>query len=107
MTADTRYWAALKRDEIGGELSKRVSDWEKFTKTSPAFRRMIKCHDAYYGFNNGEHASSEISEAGEQGELSLIKINHLFIYQFIFWNSIINIRISWIEIIKPFKFTIL
>lgn len=71
------YFANLPKEEIGAELVKRVDDWNEFIRTSGMFQRMIKSHEAYYGYNGSEHMSSEITQGGIQGELNMIKVNHL------------------------------
>lgn len=75
--ADNQYFGALPTDEIADALVSKIDKWDQFTRTSETFDRMLRCHEAYYGYNGSDHLSSEISSAGIQGELSLIKVNHL------------------------------
>lgn len=74
-----QYWASLDKEEIGVELQKKVEDWYRHIATSGIFRRMRKSYLAYYGFNTAGqgHTASEVTYAGDQGELSLIKVNQL------------------------------
>jgi hypothetical protein len=74
-----QYWASLDKEEIGSELQKKVEDWYRHIATSGIFRRMRKSYLAYYGFNTAGqgHTASEVTYAGDQGELSLIKVNQL------------------------------
>lgn len=73
------YWAALPKDEIGAELNKKIEDWYTQISTTGVFRRVRKCYMAYYGFSSSGsgHTASEVSYGGQQGELSLVKVNHL------------------------------
>lgn len=73
------YWASLPKEEIGYELNKRVEDWFVHISTTGIFRRVRKCYMAYYGFSStGQgHTASEVTYGGVQGELNLVKVNHL------------------------------
>ena len=75
----SEYWAAVPKDEVGRELDKRIEDWYTHISTTGIFRRVRKCYMSYYGFSStGQgHTSSEVTYGGVQGELSLVKINHL------------------------------
>lgn len=74
-----RYWATLEKEEVAAELQKKIGDWFTHISTIGVFRRMRKCYLAYYGFSTSSqgHTASEVTYAGDQGELSLIKVNQL------------------------------
>lgn len=76
MSSNPVYFANKPKDEIGGDLYRKVQDWYRDIEVSGIFSRMKKSYHSYYGFNGDEHMSSEIYQAGIQGELSLIKVNH-------------------------------
>lgn len=76
MTVDPIYFANKPKDEIGADLLQKVQDWYRDIEVSGIFQRMRKSYHSYYGFNGDDHMSSEIYQAGVQGELSLMKVNH-------------------------------
>ena len=73
------YWATMSKEDIGTELDKRIEDWYSQVSTTGIFRRVRKCYMAYYGFSStgSGHTASEVTYGGVQGELSLVKVNHL------------------------------
>lgn len=71
------YFAALEGDEISRELMQKVDDWYAHLKISGIFSRMKKSYNYYFGLGKvGTGTSSEISQGGLQGELSLMRVNH-------------------------------
>jgi hypothetical protein len=74
-----QYWATLSKEEVATELQKKMEDWYAHISTSGVFRRMRKCYLAYYGFSSAGqgHTASEVAYGGDQGELSLFKVNQL------------------------------
>lgn len=73
------YFATLPTEDIGAELVRRIEDWYQHMAMTGVFRKIHKSYNAYYGYNsNGAgHTASEIVRSGEQGELNLVKVNHL------------------------------
>lgn len=72
------YFANADPAHIGGELMGKVREFYSFSRTSGLFTRMKKCWRAYYGLssNSSVARSDEITFGGEQGELSMVKVNH-------------------------------
>ena len=68
------YWAAAPTDEIGDHLYQRVEDFYDYcnaTGLMALWRRM------YAIYNSALEYGSEIMQAGEANELSLVRINQI------------------------------
>jgi hypothetical protein len=72
------YFALLAKEDIGAELMRRVDDWYENLGTTGIYRKIQRSYAAYYGYSleGTGHTASEVIRGGEQGELSLIKVNH-------------------------------
>lgn len=72
------YFATLPPEEIGQQLMARVNDFYTYVRTSGMYSRMYRSWRAYYGLNSREGGarSDQITFSGEQGELSMMKVNH-------------------------------
>lgn len=70
------YFAAKPIDELTGELNDKVEDFYAFIQGSGIFQRMRKSYQSYYGLNDAGFYSHMVGTAGEQNELSTIKVNH-------------------------------
>lgn len=71
------YFATLPKDKIGDELIQRIERWYLFMQSSVIFERMRKSYRAYYGLSKrgGVHQSSQVTNDGVQGELTIVKVN--------------------------------
>lgn len=75
--ARKKYFATLPTEEIASDLVSRVSSWYDYIRISGQFGRMRRSYNTYYGYGSqGIGSSSEVTQGGEQGELSLVKVNH-------------------------------
>lgn len=76
-SADT-YWAAQPKDELGAELMSRVEQTYNHVNATGLFTLRRKAYYAYFGMDEtgGYHKSSAVAFGGEQGELTLFKVNH-------------------------------
>ena len=74
-----QYFATLPKEDIGSELMKKSENWYENITMTGIFRKMKKSYAAYYGYNSqgAGHTASEVVQGGEQGELKLLKVNHL------------------------------
>lgn len=74
-----QYFATLPADECASEVMKRVDNFYEFMRTAGIFDRLRRCYRAYYGMSNNASGSNSwtLSAAGEQGELTLTRVNHL------------------------------
>lgn len=63
------YWASKPTDEIGKELMKRVEDYAEFLESSGMMAEMRRSYEKFYG-------SSVVKDAGVQGELAVMSVNH-------------------------------
>ncbi len=70
------YFAAKPIDELASTLESKVSDYYTFIQTSGIFQRIRKSYQAYYGLSDRGFYSSGLSTAGDQDELTTIKVNH-------------------------------
>lgn len=75
---DKVYFAAKPSDELASDLMKKVDDWAIYLKTSGLDRRWRKNYSLYFGkhFNNPSFHDDGIKSGGEDGELSLLSVNH-------------------------------
>lgn len=78
MASTDTYFATLPPEEIGQQVMARVNDFYTYVRTSGLYSRMYRSWRAYYGLNSREGGarSDQITFAGEQGELSMMKVNH-------------------------------
>lgn len=70
------YFAALPEEDIGEEITKKVSDYDIHLSASGLADRIRKSYRYKYGYTVSGNSSYEIGSAGEQGELSVSKVNH-------------------------------
>jgi hypothetical protein len=72
------YFAALPPKELTDELVKRVDSYYRHMETTGLLRKLQKSYDRYYGNSSTGifNSSSEVGYGGEQGELSLVRVNH-------------------------------
>lgn len=72
-----QYFATLPKDKIGDELIERTERWYAFMVDSVIFHRMRLSYRAYYGLSKrgNVHQSSQTTNDGVQGELTLVKVN--------------------------------
>ena len=76
MSSD-KYFASLPKDEIGTELMRKVNEWYTHVSASGIFNKMKKSYYFYYGYSEKTGSStSDVISSGEQGELSLVRVNH-------------------------------
>lgn len=64
-----QYWATKPTDEIGKELMTRVEDYTEYLESSGLMSELRKSYGKFYG-------DSSIRDAGVQGELSVMQVNH-------------------------------
>jgi hypothetical protein len=73
-----KYFATLPTDEIGKDLITRVDDYYSFLQESGTLTKWNKAYRAYYGLSkDGMIDTTEIGSGGSQGELSILKVNHV------------------------------
>lgn len=70
----SRYFAALPKEEIVQELRARIDRYYRYLKESGRQDRMYLSYGSYYG-NDGNTSSHYIRRTGRQGELSQVKVN--------------------------------
>lgn len=77
-TPRDEYFALLPKEEIGAELIRRTEDWYTNLGTMGIYRKMRRSYAAYFGYSADSRGinSTEVISGGEQGELSLLKVNH-------------------------------
>lgn len=70
------YFAAKPIDELVADLQDRVEEFYSFIQSSGVFERVRKSYQAYYGLSEKGFSAHGLGQAGEEGELSTVKINH-------------------------------
>lgn len=75
---DDRYWASSDTDDIGTKIDGKVTEFDQYLYDTGRYTLVRRAMDMYYGFDpDGRFAkSSAISFGGEQGETTLVRINH-------------------------------
>jgi hypothetical protein len=68
------YWAAAQTEEFHGEATKRIDEFYDFLKMSGRWRLWENCHRAWH---TGAKTLGEMQQAGERGELTELRANHL------------------------------
>lgn len=78
MTSANQYWAAVSRDDIGGEIVGRAATYYNATDAQGLQAIWRRSYRRYYGLDddNGYHKTSVISRGGTQDELTTIAVNH-------------------------------
>ena len=78
MSSMNEYFATLPTSEAGHQVMARVTEYYTFARTSGYYTRMYRSWRSYYGLNLRENGarSDQVSFAGEQGELTMMKVNH-------------------------------
>ena len=74
----SRYFAASSPEEIGGAIMGRIDSGGAARDNSRLGERYNKwdaAHRHYYGFDRGFGNTSEVERGGEQGELSVVRVN--------------------------------
>jgi hypothetical protein len=69
-----QYFAALPKDQIAAELTKRVDSFYRYIASNGLLKKWRKAYLNYYG-QNGEKSSAEVRASGDQGELSVLVSN--------------------------------
>jgi hypothetical protein len=71
------FFAAADSNDIANVLSQKTEEYINYIMGTANFKRMRKAWQMYYGLTKqGNVASSDIREAGPDGEYSLITVNH-------------------------------
>lgn len=73
MAADAVYWAARPTAEMVPEAFKRIDKWYEFLQTSGKLDLWRRSLNEYYA---GARTGGAIGTAGQQDELTTIKVNH-------------------------------
>lgn len=73
------YFAALERPEdFAKEVFNRYTIYQQFLRDSGLVRLYSKMHWAYFGKENGKPwSTTEVGKDGPEGELHVLKVNHL------------------------------
>lgn len=72
--SDNRYFAELEPDALAAEIIQRKDDYLRWCLNTGRIGRWKIAFDTYYG-QRGNHNSSYVTAAGEQGELSFLMSN--------------------------------
>lgn len=70
------YFAELEADEIGDEIVQKVQEFDVSMSASDLSDRIRRSYRFHYGYTVNGNSSMEIGTGGEQGELSVSKVNH-------------------------------
>ena len=69
-----KYFATLPPDELAKELTGKVDNWLQWVMITGRLGRWRTAFDSYYG-QRDKHKSYYVTQAGEQGELSMLMAN--------------------------------
>lgn len=72
------YWANLPAEKIGKPFIEKVDSHFEFASSIGVLEQAQKSYDAYYGkpFNSSEGNATELTTAGDQEELTKLRVNH-------------------------------
>lgn len=71
-----KYWASLPAEELGPQVAERYGEWARYLRLSGWRSAMDWCVSTYYGYDpKTGGASSEIQQAGAQGESLSLHVN--------------------------------
>lgn len=71
------YFAEAPREQIGQKLIERIDRYDKNSLVTQVGDRLFNAWRSYYGFDEeGFHLGSQVGRGGEQGELTIVRINH-------------------------------
>jgi hypothetical protein len=71
-----QYWAALPPQDLVRKLIKKVEDYYGFCQSYGITDRWRRSYLAYYGYAESGAESSKLNQAGANGEIYAIKVNH-------------------------------
>lgn len=71
-----QYWAALPPNDLTMKLTRKVSDYYDFCMRFGFLSRWQRSYLAYYGYSESGTDSSRLNQAGSNGELYVLKVNH-------------------------------
>lgn len=71
---NNEYFATLEPDALANELTSKVDNWLQWCMVTGRLGRWRTAFDSYYG-QRDKHKSYYITQAGEQGELSMLMAN--------------------------------
>lgn len=76
---DSIHFLHQPHEQLLSELTERVSSFYEFLNSSGQMNRLRDLYKMYHGFDRhtDRHLSSEIHLTGSQGEVTLMKINHI------------------------------
>ena len=69
-----KYWVNLPAEKLAGDVMERVDEYYRYLDTTGILRLWEKAYDYYYRAYDGNPDSRT---GGEQGEYSLLFINHI------------------------------
>lgn len=93
---DTQYWAALPEQDLGKKLKAQVDGYAGPKAVNEIIGKLACAYRMFYGLNEmGEHATSGVLRAGEQGELAEVKVNHARALVQTLLNLITSAKVVW------------
>lgn len=90
------YWAALPPDQLGKRLVERISRSKAKGLVKEVYERLAIAYHYYFGYNAaGEHVTSGVLRAGDQGELAEVRVNHCRSLVNTLLNLITSAKVVW------------
>lgn len=77
MASSPTYWAAEPVETLGPQIFAKLEEYQKFLESSGMLRKYQKAYESYFGHTPSSYfqSTSDVGEGGEQGELSLVRVN--------------------------------
>jgi hypothetical protein len=74
----SKYFATFAPNELSDELVRKSDQYFEHMEKTGLLRKLQKSYDRYYGNSSSGNygSSSDVSYGGEQGELSMVRVNH-------------------------------
>ena len=94
--AEMTYWAALDQDQLGKRIIEKLERNKSRSIVREVFGRIAVAYQYYFGYNSaGEHATSGVLRAGDQGELAEVRVNHCRSLVNTLLNLITSAKVVW------------
>lgn len=71
-----QYWATVASDDLPAELTRKTSEFYDYTFRYGILDRWKRSYLAYYGLSESGTDTTRLNQAGTNGEMYVLKVNH-------------------------------
>lgn len=76
MGQNDQYWANVPSDDLPRELSRKLNQYYDYCFRYGALDKWKRCYLSYFGISESGTDTSRLNQAGTNGELYVLKVNH-------------------------------